>query len=258
MNKILSGLLTAGLLATFAQADVIRAEMGAGVWQNEFSGNIASANAAGNVITTFDTALLGYKKETKPYVWINFKHPVPALPNLRLEYTSLDYSGTSTQSFTYKGVTYNASASSKLTLDQYDLIMYYNILDNTMWATLDVGLDIKLIESEFSAVDNIGGNSVYVKETLPVPMGYARIRAEIPGTDIGIEGDMKYSAYKNSKIMDYRVKLDYTVVDFFPVDVGLELGYRFEGVDIDGNDFSIDTTADVEIDGIFFGAFIKF
>lgn len=258
MNKMLSKLLLAGLLTVGAQADFLRAEMGAGVWQNDFSGTLTTANTAGNVLTSFNTDLLGYSKETQPYLWFNFKHPVPAIPNIRVEYAAVNYSGTSTQSFTYKGLTYNANASSDLVLDQYDLIMYYNILDNTMWATLDLGLDIKLIQSEFNAVESGAGNSVHIKETLPVPMGYARVRAEIPGTDIGLEGDIKYTAYKNSKIMDYRVKIDYTVVDLFPVDVGLELGYRFEGIDIDGNDFSIDTTADIEVDGIFFGAFIKF
>jgi len=180
------------------------------------------------------------------------------LPNIRLEYTALDYSGTSTQSFTYKGLTYNANARSDLSLDQYDLIMYYNLLDNTMWATLDLGLDVKVIESEFNAEDSISGNSVHVKETIPVPMGDARVRANIPGTGVGVEGDIKYTAYKNSKMMDYRVKVDYTLVDVLPVDVGIELGYRFENIDIDGKDFSTETPADIEVDGLFFGVFVKF
>lgn len=254
MSKILSGLLLAGVLVTAAQADVVRVEVGGGVWNNELSGSITSGTPA----VTFDADLLAYDKESKGYAWLNIKHPVPILPNLRLEYAAVDYAGTSTQSFDYKGVTYAANAKTDLTLDQLDVIMYYNLLDNTAWTTLDIGLDVKVVQAEFNAAQSGGGNAVQEKETLPVPMAYARGRVEIPGTGLGIEGNIKYTAYKNSKIMDYAVKADYTLVDILPVDVGLEVGYRFQQLDIDGTDFSIDTTADIEISGVFAGAVIRF
>jgi len=261
MSKILSGLLFFGLLGASAQADLIRVEAGAGVWQNEFSGTITSKDLAGTGFDTFDTDLLNYSKESKGYIWAYIKHPVPILPNLRLEYAAVDYSGTSTQDFTYQGVTYQANAQTDTTLNQFDIIMYYNILDNTAWTTIDLGLDVKIIESKFNAngLDPLNQPiTVNESETLPVPMAYARGRVEIPGTDLGIEGNVKYTAYKNSKVMDYALKVDYTLVDILPVDVGLEVGYRFQQLDIDGTDFSIDTTADVEIDGVFAGAVIRF
>lgn len=255
MSKILSGLLLAGLLGASAQADVLRVEMGAGAWQNEISGTITSGTAP---IVTEDISALNYDKETKGYAWVYIKHPVPVLPNLRLEYAAVDFSGTSTQDFIYQGTTYSASAKSDLTLDQFDIIMYYNILDNTAWMTLDLGLDVKVVQAEFNAAQSNGANAVQENETLPLPMGYARARVEIPGTDIGLEGNVKYTAYKDSKAMDYAIKADYTLVDILPVDVGLEVGYRFQQFDIDGTDFSIDTSMDVEIDGVFAGAVIRF
>lgn len=254
MSKILSGLLLAGLLGASAQADIVRVEMGAGAWQNELSGTITSGTPA----VTEDFSALNYDKETKGYAWVYIKHPVPVLPNLRLEYAAVDFAGTSTQSFEYQGTTYSANAKSDLTLDQFDIIMYYNILDNTAWMTLDLGLDVKVVQAEFNAAQSTGLNAVQEKETLPLPMGYARARVEIPGTDIGLEGNVKYTAYKDSKVMDYAIKADYTLVDILPVDVGLEVGYRFQQFDIDGTDFSIDTSLDVEIDGVFAGATVKF
>jgi outer membrane protein len=258
MSKILSGLLLAGLIGASAQADVVRVEMGAGAWQNELSGTITSGTPA----VTEDFSALNYEEETKGYAWVYIKHPVPILPNLRLEYAAVDFAGTSTQSFDYKGSTYQANAKSDLTLDQFDIIMYYNILDNTAWMTLDLGLDVKVVQAEFNAVglEDITNNplSFNEKETLPLPMGYARARVEIPGTDIGLEGNVKYMAYKESKVMDYAIKADYTLVDILPVDVGLEVGYRFQQFDIDGTDFDIDTSLDVEIDGVFVGATVKF
>ncbi len=254
MSKILSGLLLAGLMGASAQADVVRVEMGAGAWQNELSGTITSGTPA----VTEDFSALNYDEETKGYAWVYIKHPVPILPNLRLEYAAVDFAGTSTQSFDYQGTTYSANAKTDLTLNQFDIIMYYNLLDNTAWMTLDLGLDVKVVEAEFNAAQNTGLNAVQEKETLPLPMLYTRARVEIPGTDIGLEGNVKYTAYKESKVMDYVIKADYTLVDILPVDVGLEVGYRFQQFDIDGTDFDIDTSLDVEIDGVFAGAVIRF
>lgn len=262
MNKVLSGLLLAGMMGASAQADIVRVEMGGGIWNTDFSGTITSKDLAGTGFDTFDTDLLAYDKERKGYAWVNIKHPIPVLPNLRLEYAAIDFSGTSTQTFTYLTKDYQANAQTDITLDQIDAIMYYNILDNTAWTTLDLGLDIKIVQAEFNAVgtEDITNNplSLQEKETLPIPMAYGRLRFEIPGMDIGLEGNAKYVSYKSTKVTDYAVKADYTLVDVLPVDIGLEVGYRFQQFDIDGTDFDIGTTVDIEIDGIFAGATIKF
>ena len=252
MNKVLSGLLLAGMMGASAQADIVRVEMGAGAWMNEFSGTVSSTTLPAPI--TAD--VLGYDKETKGYAWLNIKHPIPVLPNLRLEYAAVDFSGTSTDTFTYKGDSYAVSTKSDLTLDQIDVIMYYNILDNTAWTTIDLGLDVKVVDLAFNASSL--GNTIAEQETLPIPMAYGRLRFEIPGVDLAVEGNAKYTAYKNSKVTDYSIKADYTLVDILPVDVALEVGYRFQQFDIDGTDFSTETTADFEIDGVFAGATIKF
>jgi len=262
MSKILSGFLLAGLLGISAQADIIRVEAGAGIWQNKITGNITSQDTAGTATQTFDVDLLNYDKESKAYVWVYIKHPVPILPNLRLEYAAVDFSGTSTQSFDYLGNDYDANTKSDITLDQFDIIMYYNILDNTAWTTIDLGLDIKIIQSKFNAVGTTALSptvpiEVHESQTLPVPMAYARVRFELP-FDIGVEGIGKYSAYKDSKVIDYLIKVDYTLTDVLPVDIGLEVGYRYEKLDIDGGDFDIDTSGVLEVDGIFAGAVLRF
>lgn len=257
MSKILSGLLLAGLLGASAQADLLRVEMGAGAWQNELSGTIISKDLVGTGFDTFRSDLLNYDTESKGYAWLNIKHFVPIIPNLRLEYTAVDYAGTSTQDFTYQGITYSADAQTDLTLDQFDVILYYNLLDNIAWTTLDLGLDVKVVDFAFNAVQSTGADAVHEKETVPLPMAYARLRFELP-LNLGIEANVKYTAYKESKVSDYAIKADYTLVDVLPIDVGLEVGYRFQQFDIDGSDFDIDTALDLEIDGVFAGATIRF
>jgi outer membrane protein len=251
MNKVISGLFLAGLIGVSAQADVLRLEAGAGVWDQEPDGYLQYKNAP-----SFTDSDVGYSNEKKMYAWINVKHPVPILPNVRLEYTPMEFSGTSTTGFEYDGTTFSAGAKSTLSMDQYDAILYYNILDNTGWTTIDVGLDIKYIDTSFQA--NETGNSVSQSDGIALPMAYGRLRFEIPATDIGLEGDIKYTGYKNSKVYDYRIKADYSL-DLSVIDLGLEAGYRFQRINIDSGDFSsLDTTGDIDISGFYAGVMVRF
>ncbi len=253
MNKVLSGLIIAGFLGTVSQADVLRVEAGAGIWNQEPEGHIQYQDSP-----SFSESDVGYSDETKMYAWVNIKHPVPVLPNLRLEYTPMEFSGTSTTGFIYNGVSFSQGAQSTLTMDQYDAVLYYNVLDNTGWTTLDLGLDVKYIDTNFQAQDALSAGSVNESEDLVLPMVYARVRVEIPATDIGLEGDVKYIGYKGSDVYDYRVKADYTF-DLAAVDLGIEAGYRFVNINVDHNDFSsLDTTGDIHVSGFYAGAMIRF
>ncbi len=237
MNKILSGLLLAGLLGVGAQADIVRVEAGVGMWQQDLTGTITNSG----ITVTEDT--LGLDTEEQVYAWAFVKHPVPVLPNLRLEYADVDFQGVV------------AGSNNQVSLKQLDAILYYNILDNTFWTTVDIGLDVKQVDATFRS-DAIGLNE---NENLVLPAAYGRLRVEIPGTDIGLEGIAKYIKYKDTGLSDAEIKIDYTLVDILPVDVGLELGYRVQSIDIDASDFSgLSTSADVDVDGVYFGATVRF
>jgi len=251
MNKILSGLLLAGLLGASAQADLLRLDMGAGMWNQDPDGDLQYKDAP-----SFSADDVGYSDEDKFYAWVNLKHPIPILPNIRLEYTPMEFSGTSNTSFTYNGETFTIGASSTLTLDQYDAVLYYNVLDNTGWTTIDLGVDVKYIDTEFKASQS--GIAVNESEDLVLPMAYGRLRFEVPGTGLGLEGDIKYTKYKSSEAYDYRLKVDYSI-DVSLVDLGLEAGYRFQRINIDSEDFSsLDTTGDIDISGFYAGVMVRF
>ena len=251
MKKVLSGLLLAGIIGAGAQADVLRLEAGAGVWDQDPDGYLQYKNTP-----SFTDSDVGYSNEKKMYAWINIKHPVPALPNVRLEYTPIEFSGTSITGFEYEGTNFTSGAKSTLSMDQYDAIFYYNILDNTGWTTIDVGLDVKYIDTSFQASQGV--NSVSQSDDITLPMAYARVRFEIPATDIGLEGDIKYVSYKSSDVYDYRIKVDYTV-DLTAVDLGVEVGYRFQNINVEHNDFSsLDATGDIHISGLYAGVMVRF
>ena len=252
MNKLVSLLLLGTMLSATLFADFTRVEMGAGAWKTSPKG-FASYTASG--VTAYDVST--QKEETKPYVWILIKHPVPVLPNLRLEYVDVSTKGIANG--TFKEFT-AANSNTQLDVTQFDIVPYYNILDNTAWITLDLGLDIKLIDASFRA-DGVtgvtgGGSSYSNSALLPIPLLYTRARFEIPGTDIGLEGDAKFITYSDSTIYDLRVKIDYTL-DFVPViQPAVEIGYRKQKYKIDEAD--LDGKLNMEFSGVYAGVMLRF
>ncbi|WP_304545019.1 TIGR04219 family outer membrane beta-barrel protein [Sulfurimonas microaerophilic] len=254
MKKIISTLAIVSGLATVASADFARVEMGVGAWGQEPAGGITYQNGpATGSYTSNET------KKTSAYAWMLVKHPIPVVPNLRLEYSSVEDKGS--VDGTFKDFTASSVTTGSFKVDQYDVIPYYNILDNTAWITLDLGLDIKVLDSSFKAegvnVNGVVGLSDYEDSALlAVPMGYARARVEIPATDIGIESDIKYITYSGSTLSDFRVKVDYTF-DITPVvQPAIEVGYRTQSYVIETDDDK--TKVDMKFSGVYAGLMLRF
>ncbi len=183
------------------------------------------------------------------------KHPVPVLPNIRLEYVSLEDKGVASGEFKDFDI---GAASTTLSYDmkQYDIIPYYNILDNTAWITLDLGLDIKIIDASYTAAPATGFAGYRDSVIFPVPLLYARARVQIPSTDLGLEADIKYITTGDSTVYDARAKVDYTL-KFVPViQPALEVGYRVQKIDIDED--SIDAKLDIDFSGVYAGLMVRF
>lgn len=250
MKKVLYTLACTAVLASSAMSDIARVEMGAGAWMQESKGTAAytDGGADGSYISS-------EKDSSEPYIWALIKHPVPALPNLRLEYVSLKDSGIASGQFKDFDIT---AASTTLSYDmkQYDIIPYYNILDNTAWITLDLGLDIKIIDASYTAAASAPFAGYSDSITFAIPLLYARTRVEIPATDIGLEADIKYITTGDSTVYDVRAKVDYTL-DFVPVvQPALEVGYRVQKIDIDES--SVDAKLDIEFSGFYAGLMLRF
>lgn len=252
IKKTFFGFICATLLASSASADFARVEMGVGAWMQSPSGNLSYTNSG---VTARDNSKEDSK--TSGYAWLLIKHPVPLVPNLRIEYASVENSGIANGSFkNFSAV----NANTKIDIDQFDIIPYYNILDNTAWITLDLGLDIKIIDASYKADNVTVGSLVNTtyndSETVALPLLYMRGRVEIPATDIGLEADVKFLKYSDSTVYDLRAKVDYTL-DFVPViQPALELGYRIQKVDIDEDSF--DAVADLEFSGVYVGLMLRY
>ena len=248
MKKILSSIAIAMTFASVASADFARVEMGAGAWMQTPSGDIGyTSSGLGFADTSTKTS------QTGGYAWLLIKHPIPVLPNLRLEYVDALNEGT----YTIKAGDIGVPTGTKTALDltQIDVVPYYNILDNTAWITLDLGLDVKLINIGYTAagVDIVKKTGVDIA-ALTLPLGYVRARVQAPLMNWGVEADVKYITYNNNTVSDMRVKVDYTF-GFIPViQPAIELGYRIQKFDLSQSGFSIKT----DYSGVYAGVMLRF
>jgi len=244
MKKLLTSLVTVASFASLANADFARIEIGAGAWSQEPSG-VISATASG--FTGKDTST--ESSQAQAYVWAIVKHPLPIIPNLRLEYSGIESDGEITGSFKKFNVTTGATTSFKLT--QHDIIPYYNILDNTFWLTLDLGLDLRVMDMTYTA----SGSSVENNEAIVLPLLYVRTRFQLPITELGLEADVKYASYDSNTIYDARVKVDYTF-DIFPViQPAIEVGYRVQHIETNEGE---DAKINMDFAGIYVGLMLRF
>jgi outer membrane protein len=255
MKKILSTLALAATMTTFASADMVRLEMGVGGWDQEPSGTITYTDGPG-VSGTYTTDGLG---ETETYAWLLIKHPILIIPNLRLEYVNINDNGLVNGKFEdFETGALGTTAS--LSLKQYDIIPYYNLLDNTFWTTIDLGIDVKVVDSSYSAdgvtIYGQGTGNYTDSKTIAIPMVYGRARVEIPGTGLGLESDVKYITYDGSTVYDVRAKVDYTFDLDIGVDPGIEVGYRTQKFDIKSDDDK--TKMNMDFSGFYAGLMLRF
>lgn len=251
IKKIAISLVGAAFVSTAAMADMARVEMGAGVWAQKPSGSASYTDNGANGAYVSDET-----EESDVYAWMLIKHPIPILPNLRLEYANIKDKGVATGEFEDFDI---GAASSVFTsqMKQYDIIPYYNILDNTAWTTIDLGLDIKVIDASYTAAPSGAFTGYSDSYTVAIPLLYARGRVEIPATNIGIEADVKFIGNGKSNVYDARAKVDYTL-SFIPViQPAIEVGYRVQKIDIDQDDAK-NSAVDIDYSGVYAGMMLRF
>jgi outer membrane protein len=255
MKKILTSLAAIATLASTLSADFSRLEMGVGVFEQTPTGYVTRTDSDGflNLDGTYTSS---ENSVDEMYAWLLIKHPIPIIPNLRLEYVSVSDEGITTGKVNGIGV---ADGPTTIDTKQYDIIPYYNILDNTFWITLDLGLDIKVIESDTNVQAGVplasASPTLYSStDTTAIPLLYVRTRVEIPVTNIGLEADVKAISDGTNTFYDVRAKVDYTL-GFIPViQPALEVGYRVQQLTVDDGSTQIDLT----YSGVYAGLMLRF
>jgi len=243
-NKLVTSCILAGLPG-MASADVLSFAIGGGVWNETPEGNIIQPSNAPTPSVDVKNNLF-WTEESQGYLFATLEHPIPILPNVRLMYTSLDHAGSGTTSFDFDGVTYSGNVANDFTIEETDLLLYYEVLDNVV--SLDLGLNIRLLDITFKINDGTSNTEDSVSGT--VPMIYGLVGGS-PWPGVLLSAEANYMTYSGSTISDFNAKISYTT-NFF---VGFEAGYRTQTIELDDVD---NTDANLDFKGPFIGAYLKF
>lgn len=217
--------------APMAHADrLLGVFAGAGTWATDYSGE------AGDPSITLND--LGVKSNNNNFYYIALEHPIPLLPNVRLERTNISNKESAVihKTFNINGTDFSANqkVDSAFDLSHTDATLYYQILDN--WISLDVGLTARKFDGFVSATSPSVSERVKIDQTLPLVFGKLQFDLPFTGLSAGVEGN--YISLNKDKLSDYRAKISYlfdTVVD-----VGVEAGYRTMNLKVDDSDITGD------------------
>lgn len=230
------------LTAPLAQADVLGLGASVSYWDSDLSGQ---AGNDGDVIDVENDLNLGDVSNSNAALY--FEHPIPILPNVRINYTSLDQSGRGRLTGDFGGIGAGVNVRSDLEIDQLDLTLYYEVLDN--WINLDLGLTARDLSGDL-VVQQIGTTNLSrTRVDAVVPMGYLAARFDLPLTGVSVGGEGNFISYGGDSLHDYNVygQFELSIVQ-------LRAGYRQMLIDYEDGDDRLD----VDIDGPFVSAGIVF
>jgi len=219
MRKLLLFILGI-VLVNPAFADMLGVRLAGGSFKYSVSGTVRDSAIVNDTVDVKND--LGWKDDKASMGYLYIEHPIPIIPDIRLGYTSLNMGGTNTitSSFTYNGVTYNASdtVTSNVDLSHTEIALYYQIIDTGI--DLDLGLNFKFFNGKVNFKDTLN-NKASSTINATVPMLYGALTIPLGG-GFKLAGDISTISYNNDAFTDYLVRLRYDS-DYL---LGVELGYR--------------------------------
>ncbi|KZY41104.1 MULTISPECIES: TIGR04219 family outer membrane beta-barrel protein [unclassified Oleiphilus] len=219
-----------------AQADFIGGTVEASYWYAGVGGDAS----AGGATVDFEKDL-GFEDDSFFELAASFEHPVPLIPNLKVRLTSLDQTESGNIDDTFDDV--DGPVTTNLDLTHYDVIAYYEILDN--WVSVDVGLDIKVFDGQLNVEGDTESSTSTIDNFLPLP--YAKAEVELPFTGMAFGAELSGISYSGNGIYDARARIRQNISLAF-----VELGYRTMAIKID--DIG---SADIEVDVDFSGVYLS-
>lgn len=230
------------IVAPVAYADVLGVGANVSYWDSDLSGKAATNNDLVDVEND-----LNLDNDTNANLSAYFEHPVPLLPNVRLNYTRIEQSGRGELSTQYDLVSVGP-VDSNLELTQFDVTLYYEVLDN--WVNLDLGLTARNLDGELSVQQIGGAGSVSRTEVDGVlPMGYLAARFDLPLTGVSVGGEANLISFDGDSVYDYNVYGQYQLSL-----LQLRAGYRQISIDYEDSDDRLD----IELGGPFVSAGLTF
>jgi len=229
------------IATTLGMADMIGGEINIGYYNHAPSG---TAQYKGDVIGVEKN--LKWESEGDMFVKAYLEHPLPVIPNIKVGYTSFGHEGSGSvkSAFKFGGQSFNLNSNIDTTFDleMYDLTLYYELLDN--WINVDAGVNVKYIDGALSVKSATQNESTDFQ--VPIPMVYAKVRFDVPTTDLSFQAEGNYISYDGNTFYDAEVGARYTLA----LGLGFEAGYKTMKLEIDDID-------DLSMNADFSGAYGK-
>jgi outer membrane protein len=231
------------IAAPVASADVLGVGANISYWDSDLSGDAAKNNDLVDVENDLDL-----DSDTNANLTAYFEHPVPLLPNVRLNYTRIEQSGRGELSASFGNVAGGLEVDSDLDLTQFDVTLYYELLDN--WVNLDLGLTARNLEGELTIQETApGGDFTRTEVDGVVPMGYLAARFDLPLTGVSVGGEVNLISFDGDSVYDYNAYGQYQLSL-----LQLRAGYRQISIDYEDSDDGLD----IELGGPFVSAGLTF
>lgn len=237
------------LVSIPVNADTIGGELSLGVYSHTPKGYATYDFYDTEAKTSVEDALhWGESKDLffKAY----FEHPLPYLPNVKLEYNDFSHEGSGKVSdFSWGGISgFTGDIYNTMDMQAFDVTLYYELLDN--WVSLDAGLTMRHIYGDIyveTTTTMMNQSYEYDPERAEydewIPMVYLKTRFDLPSTDLMVQAELNAISYSGSTMYDALFTLRYT----FDMGLGIEGGYRL--IHLEDNDLGADLAIDVDFKG---------
>ncbi len=232
---------TAALAAPVAHADVIGLGANVSYWDSDLSGDVRNGGDAVDVDNDLDLS-----SDSNANLSAYIEHPVPLLPNVRLNYTKIEQDGRGDVSLAgFDGV--QGEVDSSLELTQLDLTLYYEVLDN--WVNLDLGITARDLNGELTVQEVFGTAVSRTEVDAVIPMGYLAARFDLPFTGVSVGGEANVISFDGDSVYDYNAYGQFEVAL-----LQLRAGYRQIAIDYEDGDDELD----IDLGGPFVSAGVRF
>jgi outer membrane protein len=244
------GLIFLGASFTSDADTLLGLYAGAQGWNMQTSGGFSSDGT---------NADFNFEDQTNSNLYVAFEHPLPLIPNIKVQRTIMDTLGETTlnSQYTFGGEIYaeNTDVITDVQLTATDFILYYELFDNDL-ISFDVGINAKLLDGELLVTQKDDpSNSTREAFSGPVPMVYSRLAIGLPFTGFGAFVEGSFLSLDDHTLSDYQAALTYSLMENLAVDVTFQVGYRAVELELDDLD---NIYSNLEFKGVYAGLEVHF
>jgi outer membrane protein len=230
-------------VTSIAQADALGGSIGANIWAQEYD---VKARDGGEFIDF--SSDLKIDDEADYQIFASFEHPIPLIPNIRVQHTKMETDGNGAlDSVFYDGEVFDGNVATELTLTHTDATLYYEILDN--WIALDLGITGRIFDASIALTSDEG---ITVDEDYDdvIPMVYVAAQFDLPFTGWKVKASGDWIDYDDYSGVDMRGGIAWESA----IGLGAEVGYRYMDFDYDSGSNEVEAT----VEGVYGGLFWDF